>query len=304
MNFEVTIIGANSAVHAFGRFPTCQIVQVNHEPYLVDCGEGSQYRMELFKVKRSKINQIFISHLHGDHYYGLVGFLSTLNLNSRIEPLTVYGPEGLREIVELNFFYSKTDLKYPVDFVVIDTTIHQKIYENGFLEVYTIPLSHKVPTAGFLFKEKIRPNKIIPEMIDKYAIPTALIDSIKLGDDFYTAEGQLILNKELTIPAPSPRSYAYCSDTVFTESILPIIDQVNLLYHESTYLEKEASKAVAYHHTTARQAATIAKKAKVGQLILGHFSSRYESLQEMLHEAQEVFQNAALAQEGNTYLVE
>lgn len=303
MNFEVVIIGSNSAVQAFGRHPTCQVFYCNHQPYLIDCGEGSQFRMDFFKIKKSKISQIFISHLHGDHYYGLIGFIASLNLNGRKDLLSIFGPEGIKEILEINFKYSNTTLKFPLEVHIIDATKYQCIFEDHLVEVFSIPLVHKIPTTGFLFKEKKRAYNIISEKISKYQIPQNKIIEIKNGSDFTTASGMVIPNQELTKELPKGRSYAYCSDTLYTESIIPYLNEVDLLYHESTFLESESGRAKDYFHATAKEAGLIAQKAGVQQLLLGHYSSRYDNLDMILEEAKTVFENTQLAIEGETFSV-
>ena len=303
MNFEVVIIGSNSAVQAFGRHPTCQVFYCNHQPYLIDCGDGSQFRMDFFKIKKSKISQIFISHLHGDHYYGLIGFIASLNLNGRNELLSIFGPEGIKEILEINFKYSNTILKFPLEIHVIDATKFQSIFEDHLVEVFSIPLEHKIPTSGFLFREKKRARNIISEKISEYQIPQNKINEIKNGIDFTSSNGVVIPNQELTKESPKGRSYAYCSDTLYTESIIPYLYEVDLLYHESTFLESESERAKVYFHATAKEAGMIAQKAGVQQLLLGHYSSRYDNLNMILDEAKSVFQNTELAIEGATFSV-
>jgi ribonuclease Z len=303
IDFGVTILGSSSAVAAFGRRPSSQVVHYDQTRYLIDCGEGTVFRMSEYDIKVGSINQIFISHLHGDHYYGLMGIISTYNLNGRTEPLEIFGPDGIQDIIEMNFRYSKSTLRYPLTVHKIDPTIALKIFENDVIEVHNIPLRHGIPTTGYLFIEKSRTPKIIKEKILEYNIPVESIIDIKNGADFTNTDGQVISNTELTIPISTPRKYAYCSDTAYHEPILPMIEGVDLLYHESTYLSNEVDKANQYFHSTCTQAATIATKANVKKLLLGHFSSRYKSLDLMKEEAIEIFENVDVVEEGKTYII-
>ena len=287
---------------AHGRFSTAQLLQIANSRYLIDCSEGTQIRLSQYKLHQGKINQIFISHLHGDHYYGLMGLLTSYSLLGRKKPLTVLGPEGLQEIVEVNFHYSKTTgLSYPIIFKIIDPSRFQLIFENKQIEVFSLPLDHRIPAAGFLFREKPKARNMIVDKIAEYQIPYQQIPAIKQGADFYTSNGQRISNEELTSPPPTPRAYAYCSDTTYKEDLIPLIKGVDLLYHESTFCEIDLEVAKKTKHSTARQAATIAKKAKVGRLILGHYSSRYKNLDPFLEEAKAVFPNTLLGKDGHTY---
>lgn len=305
MSFQLTILGAGSALPAHGRFSTAQLLQIAHVKYLIDCSEGTQIRLSEYKLYKGKINQIFISHLHGDHYYGLLGLLTSFSLLGRAETLTVFGPEGLQEIVEVNFRYNNAyGLSYPLVFKIVDPTVHQLIFEDRQAEVYSLPLDHRIPTTGFLFREKRKPRNMIGEKIKEYQIPYQQIPAIKQGADFHTSDGRRIPNAELTLPPPKPRTYAFCSDTAYKEDLVPLIEGADLLYHESTFCEIDLEAAKATKHSTARQAATIAKKARVGRLILGHYSSRYKDLTPFLKEAQSVFSNTVLGIDGKTYEVD
>ena len=298
MQFDLTLLGTNSAVPTADRFTTAQVLNVQSNAYLIDCGEGAQIRMQQFKVRRGKINAVFISHLHGDHINGLVGFLNSLALNNRSTTLDIFAPEGLKKLVDISLALVGSTFPYSCVFHTIDTTQSKLIFEDKYIEVYTIPLVHRVPTAGFLFKEKSRGRKIIADQIEQYSIPHSDIKSIKDGADWKNPEGTLIPNHLLTTDATPTRSYAYCSDTAYTESILPIIKGADLLYHESTYCEDAKELAGERGHSTAKEAATIAKLAGVKQLILGHYSSRYKNLDPFLNEAQSVFPNTVLGQDG------
>ena len=299
MRFDITVLGSNSAIPAFGRYLSAQVLVVHNNHYLIDCGEGTQFRIRDFKIKSSKINQIFISHLHGDHYLGLVGLLGTLNLSGRKETLTIFSPSGLQEIVEAHIKYGETRFGYELKFVVVNTLKYQKIFEDNQLEVFTIPLIHRIPTTGYLFKEKPHPKNIDAAAINKYNLSIDQIKSAKAGNDL-ELDGTTIPNSELTLTRKR-RSYAYCSDTVYSEAIIPFIQQLDLLYHEATYVDELKELAKQHMHSTALQAATIAKKGNVGKLILGHFSSRYESPKVLEDEARRIFQNSFAAIEGESY---
>lgn len=302
MSFNVTILGSNSAVPAHKRYPTAQILQHKQNRFLIDCGEGTQFQMIKYHIKRSGLNNIFISHLHGDHYLGLVGLISTLMLNGRTEDLHIYAPAYLEEILDVNL-KSNRDKVWTFNIVFHALTFDKsyKIFENNDLEVFTIPLDHKIDCNGFLFKEKLGDRKIIAEKIKEYNIPYAEINLIKKGADFKTKEGTIILNKDLTLNPDKPKSYAYCSDTKYNESVIPIIKGADLLYHESTFMHDLVEIASERYHSTSIEAATIASKAQVEKLAIGHFSARYRDLTPMLEEAQTVFSNTALAIEGTIF---
>lgn len=299
--FELQLLGTNSALPAFGRHPTAQILQIGKELFLIDCGEGTQMRFQKFGVRPNKINQIFISHLHGDHFYGLIGLLTTLSLLGRTKPLDIYAPEGLEEMIRVQTQYAGGEAPYPLQFHRIDTEVHQLIFENNRVEVFSIPLDHRVPTAGFLFREKPKDRKMIGSKIDEYHIPYSAIPGIKKGQDFILSNGQRIPNEQLTEDPTPARSYAYCSDTRYKEDIIPIIKGVDLLYHESTFCEDLVAKTGPTGHSTAKQAAQIAKQAEVGRLILGHYSSRYDNLERFEMEARSVFENVVAGREGEVY---
>jgi ribonuclease Z len=301
MQFEVTILGSNAAIPAYGRYPSSQIVNYNGNLFMIDCGEGAQFRMNKFGIKRAHLNHIFISHLHGDHYFGLIGLLTSFNLNWREHPLHIYGPAALEEIIALQFKHSNTQLRYALHFHPTTDDKPAKIYEDQHLTVETIILKHRLPTTGFLFKEKIHGRKILAEKLEQYNIPHQVITDIKKGADFTTADGKTIANSELTQDPAAPRSYAYCSDTVYTDSFLEQIKGLDTLYHEATFIHEHAERAKETFHTTTRQAAELAQNAGVGKLLIGHFSARYEDLHPILAESREVFTNTHLAQEGVTF---
>lgn len=299
--FAVTILGSNSALPMHNRHPTSQVVQFGEYHFLVDCGEGTQMQMNRFKIRRNRIRHIFISHLHGDHYFGLPGLLAGYGLNGRTDELWVYSPPMLKEIIEIQFAPSDTILPYPLHFVPIEK--EGILLEEPSIRVKCFPVSHSVPCWGFLFEEKEKQPKLNMEQLAHYQIPATEFRRLKAGDDFVTPEGKIIPNKELTIAPDTPRSYAFCADTLYDETIASHCRDVTLLYHEATYLQANQEKAKRHMHSTTQEAAAIAKKANAGRLIIGHFSSRYETLDEMVEEAREIFPNTDLALEGVTYLV-
>lgn len=298
MKFEISILGCGSALPTILRNQSGQIVNVNESEYMIDCGEGTQLMMRKMKKRFQKINQIFISHLHGDHYFGLMGYLSTLHLLGREKEMTVFGPVGLQEIIAVHQKYSKNGFRYPLNIVELNSTESQMIFEDKKVEVHTIPLNHRIYCNGYLIKEKPRDRSILPEKIDQYRIPLKLIKEIKKGADFELENGSIVNNSELTKNPPSPKSYAYCSDTMYKPDIIPIIENVTALYHEATFCEKDKDKAEYTRHSTAKEAAIIARDSKAQKLILGHFSARYTELDHILSEAKTVFENSTLAHDG------
>lgn len=304
MRFELTILGCNSAIPAFNRFPTSQVLNINEHLYLIDCGECTQIQLSYYGFRKSRIKQIFISHLHGDHIYGLIGLLTSQDLMGRKDPIDIYTPKGLEEIINVQLKHSGGKLGYDLNFHFTNTELHQKIFEDKQVEVYSIPLKHRIPCAGFLFREKARPRNIIPEKIEEFNIPFHEIDGIKNGNDFIKEGGEVIPNLSITREPPKSRSYAYCSDTMFLESIIPIIKEVDLLYHETTYCHDLVEQAKLTMHTTAKQAAIIATKANVGKLITGHYSSRYKDLFPIIEEARAYFSNTELGLEGKSFSVD
>jgi ribonuclease Z len=303
MKFEVTILGSSSATPIFNRNPTAQILNINEKLYLVDCAEGTQQQMLRFDIKASRIDYIFISHLHGDHYLGLVGLLSSMHLNGRKKTLKVFCPPPLKEIVDLQLKYSETTLNYPVEFIFTDATSRGVILENQDIFVETIPLNHRIPCTGFLFRQKKRLRKLIKEKIEELEIPIPYYTSIKKGNDYEASDGTIYKNSALTIEPQEPKSYAYVSDTLYNEKYLPQINAVTLLYHEATFLNDMLDRANQTHHTTALQAGEVAVKVNAGKLIIGHFSARYKTLNELLDEAQSIFPNTELAVEGKTFII-
>ncbi len=303
MKFEVTILGSSSATPIFNRNPSAQIINVNEKLYLLDCGEGTQQQFIRNAIKPSRIDEIFISHLHGDHYLGLVGLLSSMHLNGRTKDLNLFGPAELQEILEVSFRISQTVLRYKINFNPTNTSKSEKIYENFDLKVETFPLEHRIPCTGFKFSEKQRLPKIIKEKVAELDIPVNEIKLIKKGFSFTDKNGKVHPASELTTDADVPRSYAYCSDTICNWSYLNDIKNVDLLYHEATFMHDMVDRAKETFHTTAKEAAEIALKSNAKRLLIGHFSARYRELEPMLLESQEIFSNTNLAIEGQTFEV-
>ncbi len=296
--FDVTILGCSSATPAFGRYPTSQLVHMAGRFFLVDCGEGAQMQLRRFSIKFQRINHIFISHLHGDHFLGLSGFLSSLHLLGRTEPLHLYCEASLQEIIEVTNKHSRSVLQYTIIYHPLDFKENKVLFEDDKVTVSTILVKHSIPCCGFLFAEKPRARKLIKEEIEKYEVPVDKMESLKNGEDFMAAGGKRIANDVLTLPSLPPRRYAFCADTIYDEEIIPQITKVDLLYHESTFMEDMRDRAKQTMHSTAKDAASIAKKAEVKKLIIGHFSARYKDLRPLLAEAKEVFDETYLADEG------
>jgi ribonuclease Z len=303
MKFEVTILGSSSATPIYNRNPTSQVLNINERLYLVDCGEGTQQQMLRFDVKASRIDHIFISHLHGDHYLGLVGLLSSMHLNGRKKPLKLFGPAALKEIIDLQLKYSETTLQYDIEFTVTNSAQAETIITNEDVIIETIPLDHRIACTGFLFREKKRLRKLLKEEIERIGIPVDFYTSLKKGVDYTDPEGKLYKNDVLTVDSETPKTYTYCSDTMVNERYFKQIANSNLLYHEATFLHNMLDRANETHHTTALQAAEVAVKTHAGKLLIGHFSARYKSLDELLEEAQSIFPATGLAIEGKTFIV-
>lgn len=303
MTFELTILGSNSSIPAVNRNPSAQILNVNNRFFLIDCGEGTQLQLRKNHIKMQRIEHIYISHLHGDHYFGLVGLLSTMNLLGREKPLTIFGPAKLELILKVQLEAGENKLRFDTTFVAVPHSNGHVLWEDELLTVTTIKLRHRIPTTGFLFREKPAARKMRKPAIVEYQIPISKIPDIKRGADFETEAGEVIPNAALTIDPPEPRSFAYCSDTAYDESIVPHIKGVDLLYHEATFLNEKADRAKQTMHATAEEAATIAAKAEVGRLVLGHYSARYRDLDGFLRESRPIFQHTELGVEGQSYAV-
>ena len=296
--FELHILGCGSALPTTRHFATSQVVNLRDKLFMIDCGEGAQMQLRKSRLKFSRLNHIFISHLHGDHCFGLMGLISTFGLLGRTAELHIHSPKGLEELLTpmLNFFCHT--LAYKVIFHEFDTRQTSVVYEDRSMTVTTIPLQHRIPCCGFLFAEKARPNHIIRDMVDFYKVPVYELNRIKNGSDYVTPEGEVIANTRLTRPSDPPRKYAYCSDTIFRPEIVEQLSGVDLLFHEATFAESELARAKETYHTTAAQAARIALEAGVRPLVIGHFSARYEDESILLKEASAVFPNTILAKEN------
>lgn len=302
-DFQVTILGSNSAISEHGRHPTAQVVNVANQLLLIDCGEGTQERLLEYKIKWFNINHIFISHLHGDHYFGLIGLITTYNLLKRKQKLTIYAATQLKDIIEIQLKVSNTILCYELVFVDTHDDALHKLFDDDKIEVFSFPLQHRIPTTGFLIKEKTNERKLVIEKVAALAIDKSDYKLLKKEIDVTDKNGNVIKAKDVT-EAPTPiRSYAFCSDTMFDETIVAYIKDVDLLYHEATYLHEAKERAMQTKHSTALQAAQIAQKANVNKLIIGHFSSRYYHLSVLLEEAKTVFENVELAIEGEVFEV-
>ena len=301
--FEVLILGNASAAPTLKRNHTSQLININEQYFLVDCGEGTQLRLREHKIKLQRINHIFISHLHGDHYLGLIGLIQTMHLLGRVSELSIYCSQNIREIIDIHLKYSKGSLSYPIKYIMLKEQESHLAYEDNKVQVYTIPLIHKIPCTGFLFKEKPKLRRVNPEGIKKYNVPKHKINRLKEGDDCVLEDGTLIKNDQLTHKPLPNYSYAFCSDTSYNEKIIPIIQDVDLLYHEATFMEEHKDRAKKTKHSTAIEAATIAKKSNAKHLIIGHFSNRYPDLNLILNEAKTVFENAEIADQGKTFKV-
>lgn len=301
MSFNITILGSSGALPAYGRFPSSQLLEIQNRHFMVDCGEGAQMQLMRFQANLHRINHIFISHLHGDHYLGLMGLIFTMHLLRRTNDLHLYSHTGLDEIITTQLRYSKSAPNFKIIFHRIEYGAQEIIYEDAAVTVETIPMIHKLHCSGFLFREKIKPRRVNKEKLPE-GLLLKQIANLKKGFDVIDDAGNILYkNEDLTLPPRKSRSYAYCSDTAYNESMVDQIKDIDLLYHEATFTQDEALKAIETQHSTAAQAALIAKKAKVNKLLLGHFSARYKELNTTLEEARNIFENAELAIEGQIF---
>jgi ribonuclease Z len=302
MPFNLTILGSSSAMPTSERYPTAQVLNALGRFFLIDCGEGTQHQLRKNRINYSKITHIFISHLHGDHFFGLIGLISTLSLQGRRGELHIYAHSELQRYTKFQLeFLGMDEPGFSIIFHPLNFKKPQVILEDKKLKVTSFPLKHRVACCGFRFDEKPKEANIIKEKIKRYNIPIREIKNIKAGADFVTENGELIPNKELVIPAPHPRSYAFCSDTAYSEAMIPEIASVDLLYHEATFAENEAMVAAETFHSTGKEAARIAQKAQAGKLLIGHFSSRYKKPAIILEEAKTIFPNTEIADENSTF---
>jgi ribonuclease Z len=298
---KITILGCYAATPRTFTNPTSQVLEIRNRIFLIDCGEGTQVQLRKNKIRFSKINHIFISHLHGDHFFGLIGLISTFALLNRTTDLHIYGPKGIQEIINLQLRLSNSWTKYQLFFHELGSKESETVYEDDKVIVTTIPLKHRVYTNGFLFKEKIRERKLDLNAVQNYEIGKCYYRNIKNGKDITLEDGRIIENHKLTFDPAPPMSYAFCSDTVYDECIIPYIKRADVLYHESTFLDSEQALAHKTMHSTAKEAATIALKANVKNLILGHYSTRYESIDLFKQQAEIIFSNILLADDGKTF---
>ncbi len=301
MSFSLTILGSNSALPTSDRYPTAQILNVSERFFLIDCGEGTQMQLRRNKVNFSKINHIFLSHLHGDHVFGLMGLISTFGLLGRTRKLTIHAHADLKELLNPQLKYFCQDLPYNIEYKDLSYDEKVIIYEDKKVKVESFPLAHRVPTCGFLFSEKAKEPNVRKEAIFKYNLEVREIVALKNGGQFTDDNGRVVPEEELIIPVPRPKSYAFCSDTKYFRRLIPNITGVDLLYHEATFLHELKNLAKSSMHTTAKQAGVIARDANVGKLLIGHFSSRYKDLDPLYREAKAEFSNVILAKDNQTF---
>ena len=299
--FKLYILGCGSALPTLRHNPSSQIVEIRDKQFMIDCGEGTQLQLRRSKIRFTKLGHVFISHLHGDHCFGLIGMISTFGMLGRTAPLHIFAHSALRNILQQQIDFFCQGLEYEVVIHDIDPSVNKVIYEDRSLTVETIPLEHRIPCCGFLFREKQPLPHIRRDMIDMYGIPLSQINNIKNGLGWTTPEGEFIPSERLTTPADPARSYAYCSDTTFKPDIADIIKGVDMVFHESTYSSEDTTRARKHFHSTASEAATVAKRAQAGHLILGHYSARYDNEAKMLEEARAIFPNTDLAAEGMVF---
>lgn len=301
---KLTILGSSSALPTSERYTSAHVLNAHERMYLIDCGEGTQMQLRRNRIKISAINHIFISHLHGDHVFGIYGLLSTFNLMGRKQPLNLYAPGDYKNILLSHLKDFDINLNYEISFVPLSGNDPIEILDDKYLTVTSFPLKHRVPTFGFLFKEKAQYRKILKEAIDSYHIPIQAIQKIKNGSDFVTEKGEVIKNDKITSAPPKPLSFAYCSDTKYFKRIISFVKNVDLLYHEATFDDSLKKLALATCHSTSIQAATVAKEAGAGQLLIGHFSARYKDVSHLVEEAMTVFPYTTAAEDGKTYEVQ
>ena len=298
---KLTVLGCYAATPRTFTNPTSQVLEIKNHLFLIDCGEGTQVQLRKYKIKFSRINHIFISHLHGDHFFGLPGLISTFRLLGREKELHVYGPKGIKQAITLFLKLGDSWTNYPLIFHELESKESELVFEDDKVTVRTVPLIHRVYTNGYFFEEKEAPRTLDIEAARTFGIDRSQFNNIKKGMDGVDGSGKIISNKKLTLVPPAPKSYAFCSDTIYNETVLPIIKNVTVLYHESTFLDSELYLCEKTKHSTAKQAAQIAKKADAKLLILGHYSTRYKSIELFKKEAEEVFPNVDLADDGRSF---
>ncbi|MGN0187839.1 MAG: ribonuclease Z [Paludibacteraceae bacterium] len=297
-SMQLTILGSGSAMPTPQRFQTSQLLEMRNKQFLIDCGEGTQNRLIQNGIRTTRLNHIFISHLHGDHCFGLIGLISTLGMLGRTADIEIHAQPDLAKLLRPQIDYFCSDFPFDVKFHPFNPYQSAVIYDDRSLTVTTLPLKHRVPAAGFLFEEKAGERHLIREMIDAYDIPICQLKDIKAGADFVTADGHIVPNERLTTPPTAPRRYAYISDTAYTEKIVSYLHNIDCLYHEATFLTADAARAKATLHSTAAQAATIARQAQVGRLVIGHYSARHRDIAPYLDEARAIFPDTIAATDG------
>jgi ribonuclease Z len=303
VSFEVTILGSGAAIPTSRRNPTAQFVVCNDRYILIDCGEGTQMQIRKFGVRFQRIQHILISHLHGDHYFGLVGLISSMHLLGRDKGLSIYGPEGLEQIIRTQLEYGEAKLDFEIQFVVLNGKDAGLIFEDNLIEIFAFPLKHRIPTNGFVIREKNKERKLLSHKISGSGLLFEHMHQLKKGEDILADDGTYFKNTDYTVDPHKSYSYAYCSDTAYAERIIPYIENVDLLYHEATFTEKDIERARATYHSTARQAAEMAKKANVGKLLMGHLSARYEDVKVHEEEAKTVFADSEVVEDGKKYSI-
>jgi ribonuclease Z len=304
VSFEVTILGSGAAVPTFRRNPTAQYIVCNDRHILIDCGEGTQMQIRKYSIRFQRISHILISHLHGDHFFGLVGLLSTMHLMGRDKGITIYGPEQLEGIVRSQLEIAGARLDFDLKFITLNGKESKLIFEDNLIEIHTFPLKHRIPTNGFLIREKTKERRLIAEAIKGSGLLIEHLPKLKRGEHVVDEKGNEFDFEEFTLPPHPSYSYAFCSDTRYDESIVPNIKNVNVLYHEATFIDKDEDRAKATFHSTAKQAATIAAKAGVGRLLLGHLSARYETTDAHLEEAKTLFEKTYVVEDGDVYRID
>ncbi|MEQ8910057.1 MAG: ribonuclease Z [Vicingaceae bacterium] len=302
MSFSVLILGSGSALPTISSNQTSQVIEMGNQLFLMDCGEGTQVELRRNKVKVQKIDHIFISHLHGDHFFGLVGLLSTMHLLGRKKELHIHGPKGLQEIIEIQFRNAGSHLAYPMSFHKVEKG-GQLVYEDQKVLISSLPLHHRIPCFGYKFEEKEKPRKLIGEALEKHQIPNYARHELTKGEDFRGEDGRIVANHLLSEEPEPPKAYAYCSDTAYFKKMIPHIESVNLLYHEATFLERDRERADKTFHSTAKDAARVASEAGVDKLLLGHFSNRYKAKDGFLQESRQLFKQSYIAEEGQRFKV-
>ena len=305
MSIELTILGNSSATPTLNRFPSAQYLNMLDHHILIDCGEGTQMQLRKYKIKKSKLQYIFISHVHADHILGLPGLLFSMNLNSRIDPLHIFAPYSVFEILDLFMKHSDTHLRFDIIKHITTDDKSVVVFEDAWIKVTSFPLYHRVPTTGFLFEEQARLRKLNIEACEKNHIPFTFYNDIKRGKDYISVDGKTILeNEKLTFDSGEPMKYAYASDTQFDDRVIAFVNEVDVLYHETTFLHEKLERAIETKHTTAKQAGIVAKQAHVKKLLIGHFSSRYDDLTVLLEEAKTEFEHTEIAEEGKTFVLD